>query len=572
MSKAPFPAKRFLRLQGSRHSALDMARGRIVIVSTLFALAYLLVGARMFDLSLIQGREISPEAGLVVAEKAPDVYRADITDRNGVILATSLDTASLYADPALIPDPVPVAKDLAALFPDISYGEVLRKLQKKGRFVWIRRNLTPQEQAGILELGEPGLGFRTERSRIYPQGDMAAHIVGYADVDGRGLAGIERSFDSLLAQGGTPLALTLDVRLQYVLRRELGRAVTEFSGKGGAGAIVDIASGEILAAASLPDFDPHDPGGRGPQALFNNLTLGVYEQGSTFKIFSTAALLETQDSPMARTFDAREPLQRGRFKISDYHPEKRILTIPEVFMYSSNIGAALMGEEVGTDRLKAFFADLGLMDPLKLEIDEIGKPLIPPVWRDINTLTASYGHGIAVSPLQTVIAASSIVGGGTLVRPTLILNRDKTKDPPEVRIVSPQTAHRMRQLMRLVVTDGTGKGADIPGYNVGGKTGTADKNEGGRYDGKKKISSFMGFFPMNAPRYAVFVMVDEPQGTKASYGYATGGWVAAPAVGRIVAAMGPLLGIAPDTETEDMAAPLKAYVHYADKEKPLASY
>jgi len=570
MTRLPAFLRKTLSISGSRHSALDTARSRIAIISAAFVLSYLLVGARVFDLTIIQHRlKESADTGQPVSVAANDHFRADITDRNGVILATTLEAASLAADPALIPEPEKVAEQLCALFPGLVYGEVLQKLQKKGRFVWIKRSLTPDEQYSVLELGQPGLKFQTERRRIYPQGAMAAHFVGYTDIDGKGLAGVERSFDKLLDDGGEPLALTLDIRLQHVLRRELAGAVKDFSAIGGAGAIVDIASGEILAASSMPDFDPHDPGAASPEQIFNNLTLGVFEQGSTFKIFSTAALIETHNVPMDYRFDAREPLKRGRFTISDYHAEKRELTVPEVFMYSSNIGSALMGEMVGTSALKEFYYDLGLMEPMRLEIDEIGKPILPNPWGEITTVTASYGHGISVTPLQTVMAAASIVNGGTRVQPTLILGDKKSQESHDVRVVSPQTAHRMRQLMRLVVTDGTGKSANVPGYNVGGKTGTAEKKRAGAkgYDQKRRVSSFLGFFPMDAPRYAVFIMVDEPKGNKASWGYATGGWVAAPAVGRIIKAMGPLLGLTPESseEEQEMSASLKQYISYKDE-------
>ncbi len=578
MTRMPSFVRKTLRIRGSRHSALDMARGRVAIVSVLFVLAYILVAARVFDLSIIQGSGLHAETdyGQFAAAPASEKFRADIVDRNGVILATSLETASLYADPALVPNPEGVARDLADLFPDLVYGDVLQRLQRKGRFIWIKRNLTPEEQYAVLELGHPGLDFKAERRRIYPQGPLAAHLVGYTDVDGNGLAGVERSFNALLAGGGDPLALTLDVRLQYILHREIAAAVNEYTAKGAAGVILDIASGEVLAGVSMPDFDPHDPGANGQAALFNNLTLGAFELGSTFKIFSTAALLETHQVTLAHKFDATKPIQRGGFKINDYHAEKRFLTIPEVFMHSSNIGAALMGEMVGSEKLQDFYRDLGLMDKMALEIDEVGAPILPPVWREITTLTASYGHGIAVTPLQLVSAAASIVNGGIAVQPTLILGEntaEESRKGPEIRVVSPQTAHRMRQLMRLVVSEGTGGKAEVPGYSVGGKTGTAEKIVNGKYDRGKKISSFLGFFPMSAPRYAVFVMVDEPRGTKKSFGYATGGWVAAPAVGKIVQSMAAVLGIPPEQggPQDDIAAALKSYVHYKEEEGAGAS-
>lgn len=563
-----------LRIDGSKRSALDMAHGRLTLIGLGFSILYLTVAARVVDLTILQG--VLPRLNGAVAEQVIEpekrqvaVLRADITDRNGVLLATSLETASLYADPALISDPIRVATALSKAIPGIVYGETLEKLQRKSRFIWLKRNLTPEEQYRILELGEPGLLFETEYKRIYPQGELAAHMVGYGSVDGQGLAGIERSFDELLSKGGKPLALTLDIRLQHILRRETSRAIRDFSARGGAGVIMDVLTGEILAATSLPDFDPQNPSAASKDQLFNNITLGVYEPGSTMKIFSTAALLDLKNPGLGMTFDTSKPLKVGRHTIHDYHPENRPLTIPEIFMHSSNIGSALMGQMVGTEALRNFYKDLGMLDLVDIEISEKGRPLAPAQWRDINTLTAAFGHGISVSPLHIVAAASSIVRGGTLVKPTLILNEAQAKgaqnavNQSEIRIVSPQTSHRMRQLMRLVVTDGTAKQADVPGYNVGGKTGTAEKIVNGRYDRQKKISSFLGFFPMEAPRYAVFVMVDEPKGTKQSYGYATGGWVAAPAVGAVIGHMAPLLGIEPHpvNEEDDLSFTLKPYLH-----------
>lgn len=562
-----------IRIDGSKRSALDMAHGRIVLISAGFAFLYLGVGARVMDLTILQG-ELPRLTGTTVErplepEQQKAAIRSDITDRNGILLATSLETASLYADPALVKDPARAAEALSKAIPGIVYGDALEKLQRKSRFVWLKRNLTPAEQSRILELGEPGLQFQTEYTRIYPQGELAAHMVGYGSVDGAGLAGVERSFNDLLNKGGKPLALTLDMRLQHILRRETKKAIADFTAKGGAGIIMDVVTGEILAATSLPDFDPQNPSAAKPQQMFNNITLGVYEPGSTMKIFSTAALLELKKPGLGMTFDTTKPLKVGRHTIHDYHPEKRPLTIPEVFMHSSNIGSALMGQMVGTEALKNFYKDLGLLDPVNVEIDEKGRPLVPNPWRDINTLTAAFGHGVSVSPLQIVSASSAIVRGGTLVKPTIILDEalakgaKKATNEGEIRVVSPQTSHRMRQLMRLVVTEGTAKMAEVPGYNVGGKTGTAEKIVNGRYDHDKKISSFLGFFPMESPRYAVFIMVDEPNGNKKSYGYATGGWVAAPAVGRVIAAMAPLLGMKPENtaEEDDISFPLLPYLH-----------
>ena len=569
--------RRKLHMVGVRSNALEQARGRIVLMSAVFVCAYLLVIARSVDVMVLQGALYNNEEAHLyeaVAPKGEAVRRGDIVDRNGVLLARSLKTASLYADPKLVTAPKETTEALKEIFPDLQYGDLLQKLQSKRRFVWIKRNITPDEQGEILQLGDPGLNFEEEDRRIYPQGELAVHMVGYSGVDGQGLAGIEGSFNKYLDAGDEPLALTIDVRLQHALRREISNSIETFSAIGGAGVIMDVRDGSVLAAVSLPDFDPQQYGRAENNELFNRVSLGVYELGSVFKIFSTAALLEETGARIAQKFDAREPLRRGRHKIRDYHAEKRIMSLPEVFMHSSNIGSALMGEMVGTEGIKKFYSDLGLLTPASLEVGEIGKPIVPSPWRDINTLTASYGHGVAVSPLQLTSAVASIVNGGELVEPTLILDgvrlekdKKKPKQKTNVRIISPEVSHRMRQLLRLTVSEGTGKSADVDGYLVGGKTGTAEKPGAGGYSRKRLISSFVGTFPSDEPRYVVYIMVDEPQGTQESYGYATGGWVAAPAVKNVIASMVSILGIAPSKEKKRMEGSLLRYVKTEDQIK-----
>ena len=560
-----------IKLEGERSSSLDLARGRLVLISAVFVLAYILLAARAFDLMIIQGGLTEGDFTQTSAAQEPaSITRADIVDRNGVLLATTLKTASLFVDPEFISDPQATAQGLVKIFPDLAFGDVLQKLQSDKRFIWIKRNIMPAEQYAVLELGQPGLQFEYEDTRVYPQGALGAHLVGYTDIDSHGQAGIERSFDKLLGDG-QPLALTLDIRLQHALHREVQKSMKEFSAKAGAGVILDVTNGEVLAGVSLPDFDPHKAGDADKEEIFNRLTLGVYELGSVFKIFTTAALFETKNVPMSATFDAREPIKRGRFTINDYHGEDRVLTVPEVFMYSSNIGTAMMGEAVGTDGLKGFLKDIGLLTPLEFEVMEITSPIVPSPWRDINTLTAAYGHGVATTPMQLTTAVASIMNGGILVKPKIVMDTAATPSPQksdEIRIVSPQTAHRMRQLMRLVVTDGTGSNADVPGYSVGGKTGTAEQPGGGGYDRKRLISSFIGVFPMDAPRYAVFVMLDQPKGTKASFGYATGGWTSAPAVARVIASMASIMGLQPREmpREQELSASLKQYVSAKAKE------
>ena len=572
-----------IEFTGQKRSTLDMARGRLVLLSLFFILAYIFVAVRVVDLTIIKGELKKGEetVSYLEAEPAPEkvVRRADILDRNGVILARSLRTASLYADPKVIADPKVVAKDLAKVFPDMTYGDLLQKLQSKKRFVWIKRNMTPDDQHKILYLGHPGLSFKEEQRRIYPQGSLASHIIGYTNVDDEGTAGLEAGFDKLLLEGNEPLLTTLDVRIQHALRREVGTAMKKFSGVAGTGMVMDVNTGEILAAVSLPDFDPHKKPDINDPVLFNTLTKGVFEPGSTFKIFTTAAAIENANAQMSTTYDAREGIRVGNHKISDYHAQKRVMTLPEVFMHSSNIGSIKMAQSVGTEQYKNFLKDLGLFSRPSLEIPEVGAPLIPSPWREADTMTTSFGHSIAVSPLQLVVAASSIMNGGLLVKPTLVLDKGQSghkSNKKSLRVVSEKTAHRMRQLMRLVVTGGTGGNADVPGYNVGGKTGTANKNREdgkGYYEGKRR-SSFMAFFPAEAPKYAVYVMVDDPKGTKESYGYATAGWVAAPAVGRVIESIVSIEGMKPQ-EGDELAHTLDAYVKTKEqiaKEKQLASF
>lgn len=562
--KSPF-GKLSMRIAGERSSSLDQARGRIVLIVALFMGVYILIAARLLDATIIQGYfSNTPESEAHETVKDTNQKRrGDIVDRNGIMLAASLKTASLYADQKRITDPVTSAKALTDIFPDLRYGDALKKLQGDKRFVWIRRNLTPTEQRKILEIGDPGLAFEYDYRRIYPQGNMTSHIVGYTDTDGKGIAGIEHSFNKLLTDSSAPLKLTLDIRLQHILKREVQKAVSDFTAVGGAGIIMDVNTGEVLASVSLPDFDPHETvTDIKDTRRFNRATLGVYELGSTFKIFTFAALLEKKHAVMSATYDATQPLKRGRFTISDFHGEKRPLTIPEIFMVSSNIGTALMAEQVGTAGMKDFFHDLGLLDKADFEINELGRPMIPNPWREISTLTASYGHGIAVTPLQLTSAVSSIVNGGLLVKPTIIRKDDKEASTrSHVRIVSKETSLKIRQLLRLVVSDGTARKANIKGYEVGGKTGTSDKNFNGRYVRDKRISSFVGVFPIYDPKYVVFVTVDEPKPNKTSYGYATAGWVAVPAVARVISSIGPILNMNLETDAPDLADPLRPFLH-----------
>lgn len=541
-----------VRLDGAARAAVETGRTRLLIAGFMFTAAFALISWRLVDLTVVKPAEFArsqaAEKRKLVA-RAETGHRADIVDRNGVILATSLPTYSLYADPKRVVDSRGTARRLKRIFPDLSEADLLHRLKANRRFIWLRRHLTPRQYQVVLSEGFAGLGVRKERRRVYPHGALLSHVLGFTNVDNRGLSGVERYFDKTLRGGDEPLALSIDLRVQHLVHEALTGAVRKFSAIGGAAMVMDVRTGELVAMVSLPDFDPHDPAAGRSKALFNRNTLGVYEMGSTFKIFNTAMALDTGTMGPDDMVDARHPIKISRFTIQDYHAKARMLSVREVFIYSSNIGSAKMAVQVGGERQQAFLAKLGLMKTPSLEIAEIGAPLYPKKWRPINTMTVAFGHGIAVSPLQIVNAVAGVTNNGLMV-PATLLKRTSDEELHGRRVVSARTSRIMRSLMRLLVEKGTGKNAEAPGYEIGGKTGTAEKASRRGYRRKALLSSFIGVFPASKPRFVVFVALDEPKGTKETHGYATAGWVAAPVVREIVQQAAPLLGVAPVPEID----------------------
>jgi len=535
-----------LRVEGLAKQALETGRTRLMFCGCLFLLAFGVMALRLIDVTVWRAAA-EPQSAANETAGSLRFDRADIIDRNGVLLATNLETASLYANPRQILDPAHAAGRIVGALPELSEADVAAKLGSNRSFVWLKRNMTPKQEYEVNRLGIPGLYFKREESRVYPQGPLAAHYVGFADIDNKGLSGVEAGLDKELGQSTAPLRLSLDIRVQHVLREELARAMAEFRAVGAVGIVMDANTGEVAAMTSLPDFDPNDAGGEPADERFNRATLGTYEMGSTFKIFTTAMALESGVATMHDGYDATNPIHVARFTINDYHPQSRWLSLPEIFIYSSNIGAAKMALDVGTKRQQDFLGRLGLLEPARVELPEVGAPLVPSPWREINTLTISYGHGLSVSPLQMTAAVAAVLNGGMFHDPTL-LRAGYGKERAGRRVLSESTSDDLRRLMRLNVVEGTGKQAEVPGYLVGGKTGTAEKNAGGNYSRKALLSSFVAAFPMDAPRYVVFVMLDEPKGTEATHGFATAGWTAAPVAGRVIARMGPLVGITPIDE------------------------
>ena len=522
-------------------SNVETGRIRLLIAGAIFSAAFIVVTGRLIGVTMFVEKS-QPQYSRSSSKAILNISRADIVDRHGILLATNLRTASLYAKPRIILNAREATNKLTSVLPSLDRHSTYQKLTQDRPFTWIQRHLTPRQKYEINRLGIPGLDFQTEERRVYPNAALASHILGHTDIDNKGLAGIERHMDTFLRKNKEPLELSIDIRIQHILRKELGSAISEFKGIGGAGIVMNVRSGEVIGIVSLPDFDPNIPANIEANTLFNRATLGVYEMGSTFKIFTTAMALDTDRISIRDRYDATNPIRISRFIIRDYHAQRRWLSIPEIFMYSSNIGSVKMALDVGIAKQRAFLQKIGILHPSPVEISEIGLPLIPSRWREINAMTISYGHGLSISPMQLVSGVAAMVNGGVYHAPTFLKKSVKTNEKGR-RVITKRTSHQVRRLLRLVVTSGTGRKAAAEGYIVGGKTGTAERVVGKKYKKKALISSFIGAFPMNAPQYAVFAMIEEPSGTKKTHGFATGGWVAAPVIGKVIKRIAPILGI-----------------------------
>lgn len=555
----------------ARRAGMDRTRNRLVLTAAGFALLFGAVAVKLAGATVVfplQPRRVeratrapeqpAPDGGQ--AQQASAVApprtesslprtRALVTDRNGEILAISLPTSGLFANPREILDAAEAARKLKGVLPRLDEEQVRARLGSERQFVYIARQVTPREQLAVNALGIPGIYFQPTERRRYPQGRLAAHVTGGVDVDARGIAGIEKFFDQRLREDGEPLRLSLDLRVQGVVREELSRAMGEFRAIGACGIVMDVRTGEVLAMVSLPDFDANKPGDGTPEQRFNRAVTGVYEPGSTFKLQTAAMALDLGVVNIWNGFDASRPIQIGRFTISDFEGKKRYLAVPEIIAYSSNIGAARMAEATGGERQRDWLRRMGMFERVGVELPEVSRPIYQATanWRDIATMTVGFGHGIAVTPLQVVAGTAAIANGGTYMRPTLLAPEPGMPPREGTRVMQQGTSDTMRKLMRLVVSEGFGKNAEVPGYYPGGKTGTAEKTAGRGYNHNNRISAFMSAFPMQAPRYAVYMMLDEPKANASTHGYATAGWVSAPAAGRVIARIGPMLGVMPDT-------------------------
>jgi cell division protein FtsI (penicillin-binding protein 3) len=529
------------------------ARARVGLAIFVFAAGYAVIVLRLLSFAAAPDSHLV-RRGIVVDALA--TARPDILDRNGAILATDVKAPSLFGEPRKIIDVDEAVELLTAVLPDIDATELRERLSSRKGFVWLKREITPKQQQEIHRLGLPGIGFLSENKRVYPNGAEVSHLIGHVNIDNQGIAGIEKWLDGRgladLHMAGfatdrlqKPIELAVDLRVQHALRDELMMARDKFKAIAAAGLVTDVRTGEIVAMVSVPDYDPNSPREANDPTRINRLTTGVYEMGSTFKALTLAMALDSGKMSLASSFDARMPLHYGKFTIHDYHPQNRMLTIPEIFTYSSNIGTARTALSLGVEYHKWFLKKLGQLDRLRTELPESAEPLVPKRWGELNTVTIAFGHGLSVAPLQAVMAIGALMNGGTMIPPTFLKRSEEEAAALAKRVVKPETSEKMRYLMRLNAEKGTATRADVKGYYVGGKTGTSEKVVGGRYSKTKLLNTFTAVLPADKPRYLLLIMLDEPKPTSETHGFATSGWNAVPVGGAVISRIAPLLGLEP---------------------------
>jgi cell division protein FtsI (penicillin-binding protein 3) len=543
---------------------VDKSTTRVAVVALGFTALFGVIGGRLVMLA------IAPEQTGIrkAASSSISAARPDIVDRNGETLAADVKSVSIFAEPRNIIDKDEAVELLTAVLPDVNARELRDKLGTKRGFVWVKREVTPRQQAEVHRLGIPGVGFLPEHKRVYPNGHAAAHVLGFANVDNVGIAGMEKYIDSqglqdLNGAGFTrsstdlkPVELSIDLRVQHALRDELAKAMEKYRAKATAGMVLDVNTGEVVALVSLPDFDPNNPVDALEKDRINRINVGVFEMGSTFKALTVAMALDSGRYNINSTFDARGKLRYGRFAIGDFHAQNRVLNVPEVFVYSSNIGTAKMALGLGVEAHRNFLRKLGQLDRMQTELPESAAPILPPRWGELNTMTIAFGHGLAVAPLQAVAAVGAMVNGGYMITPTFLRRTEEEARAKAVRVIKPETSEGMRYVMRLNAERGSASRAAIAGFYVGGKTGTAEKVINGRYSKTKNLTTFTAVYPMDKPRYLFLTIVDEPQATPETFGFTTAGWNAAPVTGNIIERVAPLLSVPPIFEAPEKPFPL----------------
>ncbi|RYC30043.1 penicillin-binding protein 2 [Lichenibacterium minor] len=546
-------ARRFLR--GVCSTRLDKSGFRLRLIALAFVGVY---GAIDFKLAKL-GLSKEPPASLkAAASDAASGARPELLDRNGGVLAQDIKTMSVFAEPRRLIDKDEAVELLSAVLPDIDATDLRKRLGSRKGFVWVKRGVTDKQQEEVFRLGLPGVGFLPENKRIYPNGPVGAHVLGFTNTDNQGIAGIEKWVDNqglgdlkgagfdVTPQDLKPISLSLDTKATFAVREELAKGIEHFKAQAGSAAIMDVNTGEMIAYVSLPDYDPNNPVDALKPDHINRLNVGTYEMGSTFKAISIAMALELNKVTLRSTVDARDNLRYGRFTIHDFHATHRVLTVPEVFIHSSNIGTAKMVMMVGVEGHKQFLRKMGQLTRLQTELPETASPQIPGHWGELNSMTIAFGQGLNVTPLQAMMAVGALANGGYEITPTF-LKRDKPDARDESqRVIRPEVSEGLRYLMRVNATLGSAKKIDIPGYFAGGKTGTADKLIHGHYSSDRVNTTFMSVVPADKPKYLFFVMMEDPQAAEGTYGYHTAAWNSGDVCGKIMERVAPLLNLPPN--------------------------
>lgn len=585
LDEAPAPAPRAMErwkktLGDLVSTRLDKSTGRVRLITLAMFVAYAGIGAKLIKFGVSSE---PPPTLKAAADQAASGARPDLLDRNGMILATDVKTMSVFAEPKRIIDKDEAVELITAVLPDVNAKELRERFNAKKGFVWVKRQVTQKEQAEIFHLGLPGIGFFPENRRIYPNGPLAAHVLGYVDKDNIGIAGIEKYLDQ---QGLTdphvagfkvdpgllkPVKLSLDIKATHALRDELQAGMEKYRAKAAAGAIIDVTTGEMIALESLPDYDPNDPPDMTldvNKPKINRVNVGTYEMGSTFKALTIAMALESGKVNLGSHIDARDSLRSGRFTIHDFHATHRVLSVPEVFTHSSNIGTARMALMVGVEGHQAFLRKMGQLDRLRTELPENAAPQLPPHWGELSTMTIAFGQGLNVAPLQALMGVSALVNGGHMMTPTFLMRDEATALAGSHRVVSEQTSESMRYLLRANATHGSGGLANIDGYYVGAKTGTAQKIVNHRYSNDKVFTTFMAITPADKPKYLYMVIYDQPEAAPGDGGYHTAAYNSGRVTGQLIRRVQPLEGVAPNSVFPSQPFPLLAHLGYgADADK-----
>ncbi|WP_028956030.1 penicillin-binding protein 2 [Sulfitobacter sp. 20_GPM-1509m] len=557
-----------IRHEEMRDRMRARAESRLLILGMFFVCAFVVVGARMGLLSIsepMEPRAYAPGASISAA-------RADIVDRNGALLATNFETHALYAQPTHMIDPVAAAEKLVQIFPDLDHDRLVRDFTGKRKFLWIKKTMSPEQMQAVHEIGDPGLMFGPRDMRLYPNGTLAAHVLGGASFGKEGVsaaevigvAGVEKYFDNYLRDpdnAGKPLALSLDLTVQAAAERVLWGGMKLMNAKGATSVLMDVHTGEVISVVSLPTFDPNNrprpaiTGDPSDSPLYNRSVQGVYELGSVFKIFAAAQAIDLGLVTADTMIDTTPPMRVGGYPIGEFNRKNYgVISVTDVIMHSSNRGSGRLALQIGVARQQEFLKKLGFFEATPFEIVEAaqGKPLLPKQWTDLSAVTISYGHGLSSSPMQLAAAYSAIANGGYIVKPT-ILKQDVRSLQGE-RVMSAKAAADARMMLRKVVTDGTASFGEVPGYAVGGKTGSADKpNPQGGYYKDRNISTFASMFPTNDPKYVLVVSLDEPVETSGDKPRRTAGWTTVPVAAEMIRRLAPLLGLRPTVEPTTLA-------------------